>query len=96
MNPQSEPGDIALLLHAYADGELDPPAALAIERRLAADPALAAQLARLQALAQAVRAAAPVERAAPDFARRISALAAPAPATANWRVWAMAASVAVI
>lgn len=96
MNPQSEPDDIALLLHAWADGELDPPAALAMQRRLAADPALAAQLAQLQALGQAVRAAAPIERASPEFARRMASLAAPMPAQARWRGWAMAASVAAI
>ena len=96
MIPPPASNDIALLLHAYADGELDPPAALDMERRLAADPALAVQLSRLQALGQAVQSAAPIERAGPDFARRMRALAAPKPVNAHWRGWAMAASVAGI
>ena len=39
-----------LLVHAYADGELDPANALAVERRIAQDPALAVEHARIIAL----------------------------------------------
>jgi RNA polymerase sigma factor (sigma-70 family) len=44
------PDDPVLLIHAYLDGELDPAAALDIERRMAADPALAAERRRVEAL----------------------------------------------
>ena len=39
-----------LLLHAYLDGELDPANALAIERQIAANPALVAERERIEAL----------------------------------------------
>ena len=39
-----------LLVHAYADGELDPAHAIDVERRIAADPVLARELARIEAL----------------------------------------------
>ena len=56
--------DPTLLLHAALDGELDAAGMIEIERRLAADPALAAEYARLVALRDAIRARAPrVERA---------------------------------
>ena len=42
-------------MHAYLDGELDPANALVVERRIAADPALAAELARIEALRGALR-----------------------------------------
>lgn len=42
---------------AYVDGELDPPARAAFEAEVAADPALAAEVARHRALAQRVSAA---------------------------------------
>ena len=42
--------DPTLLLHAALDGELDAAGMIAIERQLAADPALAAEYARLTAL----------------------------------------------
>ncbi|HXW23698.1 MAG TPA: anti-sigma factor [Xanthobacteraceae bacterium] len=44
------PDDPTLLVHAYVDGELDPANALEVERRLAADPALAAERDRVAAL----------------------------------------------
>ena len=37
-------------MHAYLDGELDPVHAIEMERRLAADPALAAERDRIAAL----------------------------------------------
>jgi anti-sigma factor RsiW len=44
-----------LLVHAYVDGELDPVNAVAIEQQIAADPALAAEKARIDALRRTLR-----------------------------------------
>src|SRR5262249_51822971 len=46
--------DPFLLVHAYCDGELDPANALALERRLAEDPRLAAERDRVLALRHAM------------------------------------------
>ena len=46
--------DPALLVHAYLDGELDPVHALEVERQLAADPALAAERDRIEALRRVI------------------------------------------
>lgn len=50
----NDPEGIMLMIHALVDGELDAAAALAVERRIAADPALAAEHARILALQGAV------------------------------------------
>ncbi len=72
--------DPTLLLHAALDGELDAAGMMAIERRLAADPALAAEYARLTALRDAVRTRLPRARAPDDLrARVIAAAQAPTP-----------------
>jgi anti-sigma factor RsiW len=84
--------DDRLWLNAYIDGELDPAHALEFEQRLAADPALAAEQARIVALRGAIRERVPRERASPELRRRVAALARPQPAP-GWR--ALAASVAV-
>jgi anti-sigma factor RsiW len=84
--------DDRLWLNAYIDGELDPAHALEFEQRLAADPALAAEQARLVALRGAIRERVPRERASPQLRRRVAALARPQPAP-GWR--ALTASVAV-
>jgi anti-sigma factor RsiW len=47
--------DPFLLVHAYCDGELDPANALAFERRMAADPRLAAERDRIEALRRAMK-----------------------------------------
>jgi anti-sigma factor RsiW len=47
--------DPILLVNAYLDGELDPANALAIEQRMAADPALAAEYTRIGALQRLLR-----------------------------------------
>ncbi len=60
--------DRLLLLHAALDGELDAAGVIEMERLLAADPELAAQYARLEALRRTIRAKAPRERA-PDSLR---------------------------
>ncbi len=46
--------DPFLLVHAYCDGELDPANALALERRMAEDPRLAAERDRILALRSAM------------------------------------------
>jgi len=50
----NDPEGIRLMIHALVDGELDAAAVLAVERRIAADPALAAEHARIVALQGAV------------------------------------------
>lgn len=50
----TDPDDLRLLIHAHVDGELDAATALALERRMAADPALAAEHARIAALRQRI------------------------------------------
>ncbi|MBZ9818836.1 anti-sigma factor family protein [Mesorhizobium sp. CA4] len=69
-----DPQDMKLMIHALADGELDAAAALAVERRMAADPALAAEHARLVALRGAV-ASVPRPTVSDDFLARIAAIA---------------------
>lgn len=62
-----------LMLNALVDGELDAAAALAVERRIAADPALAAEHGRLVALRGAF-ARLPVQTPSDDFLARIAAI----------------------
>jgi anti-sigma factor RsiW len=77
MTDASRPGPM-LLLNAALDGELDAVGMIEIEARLAADPALAAEYARLGALRDAIRARVP-RPAAPDALRaRVIAMALPA------------------
>jgi anti-sigma factor RsiW len=94
------PDDPGLLVHAYLDGELDPAHALEVERRLAADPALATERARVEALRQLIAERLPREAPSPELVRRIeAAVGAPAaPTRSTWRAshpsWrALAASV---
>jgi anti-sigma factor RsiW len=100
--------DDILLLNAYIDGELDPAHALEVERRLAGDPGLAAERARIEALRGAVERL-PRDRAGEELRRRVAALVPPRPVAARPRAdrglrwggdwgakWgAMAASIAV-
>jgi anti-sigma factor RsiW len=69
-----DPQDMKLMIHALVDGELDAAAALAVERRMAADPDLAAEHARLLALRGAV-ANVPRPTVSDDFLARIAAIA---------------------
>jgi anti-sigma factor RsiW len=89
------PEDTTLLVHAYVDGELDPANALEIERRLASDPALAAERDRVEALRAALRQHLPREAAPPGLRARIEAAIGPRrlPPQPSWR--ALAASVAL-
>jgi len=88
-----------LLLNAYIDGELDPAHALEFERRLADNPALAEERARIEALRGAMRERLPRVTASPVLRRRIAALARPRPFAidlgARRGLGAMAASIAV-
>jgi len=69
-----DPQDMKLMIHALVDGELDAAAALAVERRIAADPDLAAEHERLLALRAAV-ASVPRPAVSDDFLARIAAIA---------------------
>ncbi|ESX07456.1 anti-sigma factor, partial [Mesorhizobium sp. LSJC264A00] len=64
-----------LMLHALIDGELDAAAAMAVERRIAADPKLAAEHARIVVLQGAV-ARLPKPQVSDEFSARIAAMAA--------------------
>ena len=67
--------DRSLLLHAALDGELDAAGVIEMERLLAADPALAAEYARLRALRETIHAKAPRERAPDSLRLRMMELA---------------------
>lgn len=75
----NDPGGIRLMIHALIDGELDAAAALAVERRIAADPALAAEHARIIAL-QGALGRLPRPDVSDAFRARIAALGATATA----------------
>jgi anti-sigma factor RsiW len=86
-----------LLLNAYIDGELDPAHALEFEQRLAADPALAGERGRIEALRSALRERLPRATASPGLRRRVAALAQPRRFATGWRTgWASLAASAVI
>ncbi|AZO27606.1 anti-sigma factor [Mesorhizobium sp. M1B.F.Ca.ET.045.04.1.1] len=68
-----DPQDMKLMIHALVDGELDAAAALAVERRIAADPELAAEHARILALRSAI-ANVPRPEISSDFLARIAAI----------------------
>jgi anti-sigma factor RsiW len=83
-----------LLVHAYLDGELDPAHALEIERRLAGEPALAAERDRIAALRRLVRDRLPPEALPAGLAARIErAVGGRRWTNPSWR--ALAASVAL-
>ena len=69
--------DDRMLLNAYIDGELDPAHALEVERRLADDPELAAERARIEALRRVIAERLPREAASPELRRRVAALPLP-------------------
>jgi anti-sigma factor RsiW len=97
--------DHNLLLHAALDGELDVAAMLEFEKRLAEEPALAAEYQRLAALRQAMGKL-PKMQASDNFRARMAAIAAEGekmpevpPANAwivDWRPMALAACFALM
>jgi len=91
----SLPHDPLLLLHAYLDGELDPINALEIERRIATDPALAAERDRVETLRQLLRERMPREAPSPTLQARIERAAGLRAVSQrpSWR--ALAASIVV-
>ena len=70
----NDPEGIRLMIHALVDGELDAAAALAVERRISADPTLAAEHARILALRAAVSRL-PRPEVSDAFRARIEAIA---------------------
>jgi anti-sigma factor RsiW len=70
-----DPEGMKLMIHALVDGELDAAAALAVERRIAADPALAAEHGRIVALRAAV-VSLPRPEVSDAFKARIAAIGA--------------------
>jgi anti-sigma factor RsiW len=65
--------DPTRLVHAYMDGELDPANTLALENRMATDPALAAECERVDALQRLIRQRLPRETLPPGLRARIEA-----------------------
>ena len=95
MTPATVPEDSMLLLHAYLDGELNSANALAIERRIAIDPAFAAEFKRLEALQKLVRERLSGEAMPPGLRSRIETAVGVKPSRSqpSWR--ALAASIAI-
>lgn len=95
MTAATTPEDSTLLLHAYLDGELDPANALAIERRMALDPVLAAEYKRVEALQRLVRERLPHETPSSGLRAQIEASVGMKQPRAqpSWR--ALAASIVV-
>jgi anti-sigma factor RsiW len=90
----SQQQDPALLVHAYADGELDLANALAVKQQIDADPALAAELANISALQKTLRERFPREPAPAHLRSRINAALGLMPRSASRPTWqALAASV---
>jgi len=89
--------DPILLVHAWCDGELDPANALALERRMAADPRLAAERDRILALKRAMAKLKPA--AAPPALRgrieRAVGLRRP-PVRPTWSALAASVALAVV
>lgn len=75
--PQDKAG-MTLMIHALVDGELDAAAVLALERRIAADPDLAAEHSRISGLRSAVKTL-PKPAISEAFLERIAALGEAAP-----------------
>ncbi len=84
-----DPEARVLRLNAALDGELDALAAVEFERELEADPALAADYRRLEAVREALRRSIPRETAPPALLDRIAALTAPAPQPSRWLRWSL-------
>src|SRR5262249_28156360 len=88
--------DDMLLVHAYLDGELDPAHALEVERRFAAEPALAAERDRVSALRRLLRDRLPRERAPAALTRRVELATGLRREQTSWRMLAAAALVGAV
>ena len=92
--------DDLMLVNAYADGELDAAAALALERRMASDRSLQEAYDRIKALRSAMRMKLAPEPVSESFRRRIGKIALPerisSAATFNWRQLAASVVVAAV
>ncbi|MGA7197122.1 anti-sigma factor family protein, partial [Roseiarcus sp.] len=75
--------DRILRLNAALDGELDAASSLELEREMRANPALAAEYRRLEALRASMARLVPRETAPKKLADRIAALGAPAADSAS-------------
>ena len=95
MTDTNDAADDRLFVHAYLDGELDPANARALERRMAADPALSAEHAQAQALRRALRERLPPKPLPPHLRSRVERAVGMTPARARPSWQALAASVAV-
>ena len=87
--------DPILLVHAYCDGELDPANTLALERRMAADPRLAAERDRILALKRAMTKLRPAAAPPPALRSRVERAVGMRRAAARPTWSALAASVAL-
>jgi anti-sigma factor RsiW len=78
MTDSTSSGNLAdegvLLAHAYFDRELDPVNALAVGQQVATDPVLAAEVDRINALRQVVRARLPIKPLPDHISSRIDAV----------------------
>ena len=90
--------DSRLLVHAYLDGELDPVHALEMERRLAADPALAAERDRIAALRRLIGEQLPQEAVPDGLVSRIEAAVGirRKPVRPSWQALAAAVILAAV
>jgi anti-sigma factor RsiW len=73
MSESTSDNNSVLLVHAYLDGELDAANALGIAQRMSAEPALAAEAERVQALKSLIHKRLPRELAPPGLHARIEA-----------------------
>jgi len=91
MTEPARPDESLLLVHAYLDGELDAARALDVERRIASEPAWAAERDRIAALRRLVRERLPVEAVPTSLVARVERLAARPRTNPSWH--ALAASI---
>ena len=87
-----------LLVHAYIDGELDPFNSIAVERQIAGDPALGAEVERFQALRRVVSDRFPRESLPPQLMSKIEKAIGQTQTSANpsWRTLAASVVLAMV
>jgi anti-sigma factor RsiW len=91
MTPNANDPDESILVHALIDGELDPANAVAVERRITADPALAAERERIETLRRVLAERLPREPLPPHVRMRVERAVGIARERPTWT--ALAASV---